>query len=82
MKHYVFKRYIRNDLTQEKKIVFYPYGAKSWLLNDQYHNEDGPTFEWRNGDKEWWLNNKRYAKKRDYLKALKEYKFNKSKRAF
>ncbi len=24
------------------------------------HREDGPAVEWNNGDKEWWINNKRH----------------------
>ena len=37
------------------------YGNKSWCNNQgQLHREDGPAFEWANGNKEWWLNNRRH----------------------
>ena len=31
-------------------------GVKRWLLNGEYHREDGPAVEWSNGRKEWYLN--------------------------
>ena len=27
-----------------------------WTLNGKLHREDGPAFEWPNGDREWYLN--------------------------
>jgi|SRR5579859_2875925 len=31
------------------------YGDKFWLLNGQYHREDGPAVEYVNGYKAWYL---------------------------
>ena len=37
------------------------YGTKKWRLpNGNYHREDGPAIECKNGDKYWWLNDKRH----------------------
>lgn len=50
-----FKRYVRNDPSQEKKIVFYSVGDKHWFLNGYYHNENAPAVIWSNGMKKWYI---------------------------
>jgi hypothetical protein len=30
------------------------YGHKRWMINNQYHREDGPAIEYANGDKCWY----------------------------
>jgi len=30
-------------------------GIKYWMINGQYHREDGPAIEWDNGDKSWYF---------------------------
>jgi hypothetical protein len=35
-------------------------GTKYWILNGEYHREDGPAIECPNGTKEWILNGKRH----------------------
>ncbi len=36
-------------------IVELPSGTKVWYKNGLYHREDGPSFIYYNGEKEWWL---------------------------
>ena len=40
------------------------YGDKFWYLpskgKDHYHRLDGPAVEWKNGSKEWWIDDKRH----------------------
>jgi hypothetical protein len=36
------------------------FGSKVWQLNGEYHREDGPAFEKKNGYKSWWLNGQRH----------------------
>ena len=36
----------------------YPDGTKAWLLNGEYHREDGPAVEYLDGTKWWYLNGK------------------------
>ena len=31
-------------------------GSKLWILNGDYHREDGPAIEWPDGTKRWFLN--------------------------
>ena len=33
-------------------------GSKRWYLNGVYHRVDGPAIEYKNGAKEWCLNNR------------------------
>lgn len=33
-------------------------GTKRWYLEDIPHREDGPAFEYPNGDKVWWFHGK------------------------
>jgi hypothetical protein len=40
------------------KIVENKY-MKSFFLGDRIYREDGPSMEYSNGDKEWWVNGKR-----------------------
>ena len=30
--------------------------SKRWYLNGQFHREDGPAIEYKNGDTEWFIN--------------------------
>ncbi len=36
-------------------ITELPSGTKVWYKNGLLHREDGPSFIYYNGDKEWWL---------------------------
>jgi len=69
-----FKRYIKSGpFLGTKEIRSHISGTKEWHLNGVLHREDGPAIEWNDGEKEWWLNNKRFSEK-EYLEAVKEYK--------
>ena len=35
-------------------------GYKFWYLNGLCHREDGSAIEWADGDKWWWLNDRKY----------------------
>ena len=35
-------------------------GTKRWYLHGKPHREDGPAFEWADGDKQWFLHGKRH----------------------
>jgi len=39
----------------EYKVQVYSNGSKSWYLNDKRHCEHGPSIEWADGYKEWWI---------------------------
>jgi hypothetical protein len=72
--HIHFKRYIKNDPSQEKAIDFYVGGDKRWFLNGEPHRLDGPAVEYSNGNKEWFLEGKFYIEEQDYWEDLEEYK--------
>tara|TARA_R110002126_G_scaffold60959_4_gene158118 strand:- start:64 stop:306 length:243 start_codon:yes stop_codon:yes gene_type:complete len=46
-------------ITYEVRV--YEGGTKYWLLCGQRHREDGPTIEYPDGRKEWWLNGVEYS---------------------
>ena len=48
-------------------------GTKCWYIKGKCHREDGPAIEYSNGNKWWYIKDKPYSKK-DYQKALKEFK--------
>jgi len=50
-------------------------GDKAWYLNGKLHREDGPAVEGLNGYREWYVNGIRYTSKKEYAKAVKDYKF-------
>jgi len=33
-------------------------GVKEWLLDGEFHREDGPAIEWSDGTIQWYLNGK------------------------
>ncbi len=33
-----------------------------WIVNGNYHREDGPAKEWADGDREWYLNGEQHRK--------------------
>jgi hypothetical protein len=39
-------------------------GTKTWILNGEYHREDGPAIERSDGKKVWFLNGELHRKKR------------------
>jgi len=39
-------------------IVEFLSGSKWWYKNGKRHREDGPSFIYYNGEKEWWLDGK------------------------
>jgi len=49
------------------------YNSKSWLINNEYHRTDGPAIEYTNGQKEWYLNNKRYGINNDFTTESWKY---------
>ena len=55
-------------------------GDKRWKLpNGDLHREDGPAVEYTNGDKEWWLNDKRHREDGpaiEYVNGDKEWWLN------
>ena len=46
----------------EPKLTIRPDGRKVWLLNGEYHREDGPAIEHLNGTKIWCLNGRLHRK--------------------
>lgn len=47
--------------SKQTGCVKYSNGTKAWFKNRLFHREDGPAREFIDGDKEYWLNNKRYS---------------------
>ena len=46
-------------MPEQPKMTINVYGDKVWRLkNGQYHREDGPAFEYADGTKEWYINDK------------------------
>ena len=68
--HIEFKRYIKNNPSQEKKITILTSGDKLWFLNGKLHREDGPAIEWSDGLKQWYLKGELYSEEFLFLKAL------------
>jgi len=48
-------------------------GNKFWMLNGDYHREDGPAIEWTDGDESWFILGKLYTKE-GYLKKMRQLK--------
>jgi hypothetical protein len=48
-------------MTEIKYEVKVDEDGTFWYLNGKLHREDGPAFEWANGEKFWFLNGKKYA---------------------
>jgi len=42
-----------------------------WYKNGKMHREDGPAFEYVNGDKEWWLNGDAYREQEHKIATRK-----------
>ena len=42
------------------KVTYFDNGAEIWRHNEKLHREDGPAVEYKDGEKEWWLNNQSY----------------------
>jgi len=74
VKTILFKRYIRGNVLQDKRIHFWTNGDKKWFLNGLRHNENGPATIWRDGYKTWWLDGINYSEK-EYKGALEEKKY-------
>ena len=49
--------------------VIYPNGAEHWLVDNQYHCEDGPAYIWTDGTEWYYLYGIEYQKS-DYYKEL------------
>ena len=43
----------------QSKMEVNANGTKRWLLRGKLHREDGPAFEWPDGEKHWYLNGNR-----------------------
>lgn len=41
---------------KEEKVVSKYGGSVAYYKNGQLHREDGPAIEWRNGDRQLWVN--------------------------
>jgi len=50
-------------------------GSKFWHLNGESHRVDGPAVELADGSKEWWVDGIEYTSKKEYAKAIADYKF-------
>ena len=48
---------------KEYTVRIYNGGTKFWQLNGKLHREDGPAFEWADGAKQWWMNDKYLTEK-------------------
>ena len=44
------------DVKEQPHCEVNEWGDKWWLLNGEYHREDGPAIEWASGTKKWFLN--------------------------
>ena len=42
-------------------LIVDDYGTRRWFLNGEFHREDGPTIEWADGPKHWYLNDQKYS---------------------
>ena len=59
----------------ESKLTINEYGTKIWRLpNGFLHREDGPAIEYSNGDKSWYLNNKRHRENGPAVECINGYK--------
>ena len=59
-KESILKWYKENFSTKENGFtVIYRYKTIFWLLNGQFHCDDGPAIQRKDGNDEWWL----YGKK-------------------
>jgi hypothetical protein len=56
-----------NYIKYEVKV--YPNGNKFWYLNDEIHREDGPAFEYSDGYKAYYLNDK-YLTEAEFNKRM------------
>jgi len=59
-------KYIDKDGTER---WFEKDGSERWYKDGKWHREDGPAVIYRNGSKEYYLNDKQ-IKEKDYLKVL------------
>ena len=57
----------------EYTVIVYS-NRTEWFLNNKRHREDGPAYEYSNGNKQWWLNGKQYYTKEEFLKATQPVK--------
>jgi hypothetical protein len=49
---------IKSKLPNGGELHKYTNGYTIYLLNNQFHREDGPAIQHDCGDKSWWLNGK------------------------
>jgi hypothetical protein len=56
---------------QTYKVQVYPDGSKAWYQNGKHHRLDGPSIEWSNGSKEWWIDDTEYSED-EFNQLLKE----------
>ena len=71
---------IQNGIEYEVKN--FSNGSKYWFYNDKCHRINGPAVEWANGYKAWYLDNIRYASKKEYYLELLKRKLITKKEAF
>ena len=58
---------------KEYTVIVYS-NRTEWFLNNKRHREDGPAYEYSNGNKQWWLNGKQYYTEEEFLKATQPVK--------
>jgi hypothetical protein len=59
---------------EDGPAVEFADGEKHWFINGERHREDGPACELASGDKIWILGNRRFLRKKEFLKHLREVK--------
>ena len=68
----IFKQYkLIKEAEEQPTMKVDAEGTKFWRLpNGKLHREDGPAVEYANGDKEWYVNDKRYDTPSDWAEAV------------
>jgi hypothetical protein len=49
--------------------------TKEWLVNGQFHREDGPAIEWANGRNDWYVNGV-HCSEQEYPSTVIQFKLN------
>jgi hypothetical protein len=56
-------------------LIINDYGTKFYYLNDLFHREDGPAFEYPDGYKSYWINGKRHREEGPAIEMANGDKF-------
>jgi hypothetical protein len=65
----IFKGWFGSQPYNFTGIVEAPRGDKFWLLNGESHRVDGPSSEWADGHKTWYLNGEYMSEEEHYKKT-------------